>query len=192
MSTAKSESSTLAKFVRQGSIVAGSLILTVSAISWLQSNLVPPNDSDAVAHVFFNEQYSSVKTFKWTDNVIASASATELSAPFVCPSQSNQVFTFLSNPGDERKGPQFWAAFGYAAFTASSTEVREPNLKPSGLTDGIPGSQAIRAKGGAYSLGIACGTDSVFDWVAYRTIRLGANSDTFTFDDEPKLEARND
>lgn len=189
MSEVKSRAeSTLANLKYVG-IALASAIAVIVGIGWFQNNFVPANDSNAVAHIFLNEQYSKETTFKWTDNVIASASTTDLAAPFQCPADANQVFTFLSRPGEERKGTQVWLAYGYAAFIDKTTQVLEPNLKPSGLTSGLPGSQATRAKGGNFSLGLACGSDTGITWVAYRTIRVGANATTFTIDDEPTVKA---
>lgn len=157
--------------------VLGVLLLTGAGFALARVLTPSKNDSNAVAKLWVLDKYVDQGEFAWTENIIASSAASDLAATFECPAESAHVFTFLSEPGAERLGPLRWVAYSESAFLPGTTQVLEPNLKPSGLTAGIPGARATHAQAGNFSLGVAC-TGSAEDqvlWAAYRSVSFDSD-----------------
>jgi hypothetical protein len=119
--------------------------------------------------------------FAWSDNVIASASTTDIASALSCPVGSESAAVFLSARGSESTKSS-WKAFAGAAFVGGTTTVSQANLKPAGLTSGTPGAGAVKSAGGDYSLGVACLSNSgvTVDRAYFRHISVTATSGAWT------------
>jgi hypothetical protein len=120
-------------------------------------------------------------SFAWSDNVIASASTTDITTALVCPDSSTSAAVFLS-ARDHESTKADWKAYAPAAFVNGTTTVSQANLKPSGLTSGTPGAGAVKAAGGDFSLGVACLSNSgvTVDRKFYRYITVTASTGAWT------------
>jgi len=125
--------------------------------------------SPAASLNFFdsNGSYSDgTATFYWDQDIYLSASTTDISTPFSCPSAATGASVFIALPGKEnsRSG---WTA-STTTFLNRSKQVVSPNGKLSGLTVGS--ASDVRAVGGTWVLGLAC-TENSGAFVDYQVVR---------------------
>lgn len=174
------------------SVITGGLVLALvgTGLVIFQSQ-TPVNTSEQAIRFFYQREYrNSDYKFQWDSNAIGANSATDLNSMFTCPAQSTEVMAFLSLRGQERVPDGGWQAFAPSSFFKDSKMVLTPNLKPSGLINGVPGAKYSRDRGGDYSLGLACTHNQakIVDTVSYRFIAVTAHTGEWTALPEPEIK----
>ena len=97
-------------------------------------------------------------SFDWSYDVSASPSATDAYAPFHCPADATDSYTFLAPQGEENIRSS-WKAYATSGFAApGSKDVWAYTVSPYKQTSAS--SAAVRAAGGKYSAGLACMKDN--------------------------------
>ena len=183
MKTLSNRVTRLSAWVKIVAAAVAVIFLAAAGFVWYQNSQFPANTSDGKLNFWLNDKPAGSGSYLWTDNLINSASATDMTAAVQCPANATEAFTFLAYPGQERKGLLFWPAYGQSAFMPGTTKVLETNLKPSAMISGQPGPRYIHSIGGNFSIGLACTTNSGGSvlWVAYRhaTVQAGGGIQIF-------------
>ena len=166
---------TIRLLVVLGLVVSNSVVLTST------SQALEPIKSGQLVNLYQGGAFkaNSDASFAWSDNVIGSASTTDLNVPIGCPSASTGGFVFVSQAGNEMSKTS-WQAYSKQSFSAGTTNLLTPNLKLSGLTNGTVST--VKAIGGSWSLGVACteNLDTLVNYVAFRTISVTAGTGAWT------------
>ncbi len=154
------------------SVVVGAPIST--------ANATEPVRSGQLVNLYKSGSFTDGSTaFAWTDNIIGSASSTDLNASFACPEASTSGWVFVASAGNETTKTN-WQAYAKQSFVSGTKNLLTPNLKLSGLANGTVST--VKALGGSWSLGIACteNQDTTVDYVAFRRVSVAQSTGAWT------------
>ena len=193
----------ITKTARAAAVGALALALAGGSIATAQA-AVQPNGSDARVYYFDDRtDYTLITSpdhvVKWDDlNGISPSPDSEL-AMFDCPTETTEVYTFVTKPGTERKGKNHWDGWAPIGFHPEYLpDAKRVMFAPVSTARQINGSPlAAKATGGVFSQGFAC---TIYDGnkvvaAYYQTINIATDQSgdyTVVFDDVPAEPASGD
>jgi len=154
----------------------------VAGIATMSIAATQENDSFGPLHIFNNSTetlISPATQMTWTADIIASSSNSSIGGAFACPATSDGYMVFVSTRGQETNQSNYKGS--RTGSLPGSKNASFIQMRPSQLT-GPTYIADVQTAGGAFSLGIACTSNSgnTVDRAYYRYIDVVAGSGAFT------------